>query len=189
MARAPSNSTARFRETHPQVRIALQVAGSHELETAIARGDVDVALLGLPQHRRPRGVVWRHLGSDESVAVVSHEHWLAGRPQVRLADLAEEFFADFPSGTPVREENDHAFTTIGIHREVAFESITISLTIDLVQRNLAITLLPSKYAPRYRSLVSLPIVDGPSRSEYVAWRKFNPSPATHAFLEIIGISP
>ncbi|MGM0928860.1 MAG: LysR family transcriptional regulator [Actinomycetota bacterium] len=175
-----------FREAHPQVRISLQVAGSHELEGAISSGTVDIGLLGLPQHRRPRGVAWRHLVSDESVAVVNGAHPLAGRQQVRLADLADEVFADFPAGTPVRIESDQAFTAIGIHRNVAFESIAIDLIIALVQEGLAVTLLPAMYVQRHPNLVSVPIAGGPSRSEYLAWSNFHPSPATHAFLEIVG---
>lgn len=38
-----------FHRTHPQVRIALQVAGSDELESSIAHGDVDVGLLDSPR--------------------------------------------------------------------------------------------------------------------------------------------
>ncbi|WP_298044926.1 LysR family transcriptional regulator [uncultured Citricoccus sp.] len=175
-----------FRKAHPQVHISLQVAGSHELEAAISSGAVDIGLLGLPQHRRPRGVAWRHLMSDESVAVVSSAHPLAGGRQLRLADLAEEVFADFPAGTPVRIESDQAFTAIGINRNVAFESIAIDLIIALVQEDLAITLLPSKYVDHHPDLVSVPIAGGPTRSEYLAWSNFNPSPATQAFLQIVG---
>lgn len=174
-----------FHQAHPQVRIALQVSGSDELETAIVRGGIDVGLLGLPENRQPRGVAWRNLGVDRLVAVVSHEHTLAHRHEVQLRDLAQETFADFPTGTPARAEGDLAFAAAGIRREVAFESMAINLTIDLIHQNLAITLLPSRYAPRHHALVSLPVADGPSRTEYLAWSDFNPSPAAHALLEII----
>lgn len=174
-----------FREAHPQVHIVLQVAGSEQLESAIVRGEIDVGLLGLPENRQPRGVAWRRLGSDRLVAVVSREHALAGRPEITLSDLAQETFADFPTGTPARDESDLAFAAAGIHREVAFESMATDLTVDLIRHNLAVTLLPSRYLPRHPDLVSLPIANGPSRGEYVAWSDFNPSPATHAFLDAI----
>lgn len=174
-----------FRAAHPQVHIVLQVSGSDVLEPAIIRGEIDVAFLGLPETRQPRGVAWRDLGSDPLVAVVSHEHPFASRHEISLSDLASETFADFPTGTPARDESDLAFAAAGIHREVAFESMATDLTIDLVRQNLAVTLLPSRYAPNHQALVSLRIDDGPSRTEYLAWSNFNPSPATIAFLETI----
>lgn len=174
-----------FRHAYPRVHIALQVAGSGDLEEAIAQGEIDVALLGLPESREPSGVAWRHLGSDRLVAIVSKNHRLAGRQQVTLADLAPETFADFPQGTPARAESDIAFDAAGIHREVAFESMATDLTIDLIRHELAVALLPAKYGPRDPRLAHLPIVDGPSRSEYLAWSAFAPSPAAHAFLEIV----
>lgn len=45
--------------------------------------------------------------------------------------------------------------------------MAIDLTTDLIRRNLAVTLLPSRTAPRRHAPVSLPIADEPSRDEYV----------------------
>lgn len=172
----------RFCQAHPGVRIALRVAGSDDLERAIGRGDVDVGLLGLPRDREPRGVAWRLLSRDELVVVTSGDHDLAGRPRVRLSELTHEVFADFPAGTPGRIQSDLAFTAAGIHRDVAFEALATELMIGLVRRNLAITLLPSRFATGQPGLVTIPIVDGPTRTEYLAWSSLNPSPAARAFL-------
>lgn len=174
-----------FHRTHPQVRIALQVAGSDELESAIVRGDIDVGVLGLPENRQPRGVAWRLLGTDQLVAVVSQEHALAGHREVRLAELAQETFADFPAGTPGRAQSDLAFADAGIHRDVAFEATATDLMIDMARQNLAVTLLPSRYVTDTPGLAAIPIIDGPQRTEYLAWSNFNPNPATRALLDII----
>jgi DNA-binding transcriptional LysR family regulator len=174
-----------FLHKHPKVHITLQVAGSDDLESAITRGDIDVGLLGLPRNRAPQGVAWRHLSTDRLVAVVSYEHSLAGQHEIQLSDLARETFADFPTGTQARAESDLAFAAAGIHREVICETMATDFTINLIRQNLAVTLLPSRYALRYPDLVSIPIADGPSRIEYLAWDDFNPSPATRAFLDIL----
>ncbi|GAA3698612.1 LysR family transcriptional regulator [Arthrobacter ginkgonis] len=174
-----------FLERHPQVRITLRVAGSDELESAITRGDLDVALLGLPQNRPPHGVAWRHLSTDRLVAVVSNEHSLADHREIELSDLAQETFVDFPTGSLARAESDPAFIEAGVQREVICETMATDFTINLIRQNLAVTLLPSRYALRYPDLVSLPIANGPSRIEYLAWDDFNPSPATHAFLKVL----
>lgn len=175
----------RFHSQHPQVRIALQVAGSDDLEIAIARGEIDIGLLGLPENRYPRGVAWRHLATDRLAAVLSSVHPLAGRRRLRLDDLSEETFADFPAGTPAREESDLAFAAAHIKRDVAFESMATNLTLDLIRRNLAVALLPSRYVPSESGLVSIELVKGPSRLEYIAWSDFNPSAAAQAFLNSV----
>lgn len=180
-----SGALKAFHQAHPHVHVALQVGGSEELETAIIQGHMDVGLLGLPENREPRGVAWRNLGSDRLVAVVSHDHDLASNREITLRDLAQETFADFPTGTPARAESDLAFAAAGIHRDVAFESMAIGLTIDLIRENLAVALLPSRYAPHNPALARVPLMDGPSRTEYLAWSNFNPSPAAQAFLEIV----
>jgi DNA-binding transcriptional LysR family regulator len=172
----------RYRRKHPEVRIALRVAGSDELELAIAQGEVDVAVLGLPESRLPRGVAWRTLVTDRHVAIVSNQHQLATLAEVQLSDLAEESFADFPAGTPGRIQSDLAFAAAGLHRDVPFEAMAPDLLIGLVKRNLAIMLLPSRYAPVDSRLVAIPVVNGPTRSEHLAWSDFNPSPAANAFL-------
>ncbi len=175
----------RYRCAYPDVRIALRVAGSDELELSIAQGDVDVGVLGLPETRQPRGVAWRALVTDQHVAIVNTQHPLATQSEVQLSDLANEVFADFPAGTPGRIQSDLAFAAAGIHRDIPFEAMTPDILIGLIRQNLAIMLLPSRYAPVDPNLATIPITDGPTRSEYLAWSDFNPSPAAHAFLTTI----
>lgn len=172
-----------FHLEYPEVQIALQVAGSDELEAKIRGGELDIGLLGLPEDRKPQGVAWRLLATDQLVAVTSRDHDFAGRLELSLSDLAEQVFADFPAGTPGRAQSDLAFTTAGIHREVAFEAGATDLIIGLVRQNLAMTLLPKRYIQPDPQLALIPVLDGPTRYEYLAWSDFNPTPAAQAFLD------
>ena len=174
-----------YRRAYPEVRIALRVAGSDELEVLIAQGDVDVGVLGLPETRQPHGVAWRALVADRHVTVVNKKHPLGTKPKVQLSDLANETFADFPAGTPGRIQSDLAFAAARVHRDVPFEAMTPDILIGLVRQNLAIMLLPSRYAPVDPNLVTIPVKDGPTRTEYLAWSDFNPSPAANAFLATV----
>ncbi|MYS41380.1 LysR family transcriptional regulator, partial [Streptomyces sp. SID5998] len=36
-------------------------------------------------------------------------------------------------------------------------------------------------------LALVPVADGPRRIEYLAWSRFNPSPATRALLDVLGV--
>jgi DNA-binding transcriptional LysR family regulator len=173
----------RFHRTHPAVRIRLRGGGSDEFTAAISAGSMDVAVLGLPDSTPPTGVNTRVLARERLVAVVSTEHPLAGRRRLRLADLADEAFVDFPEGTPGRVPSDLAFQAAGVHREVAFEAMSTDLILDLVRQGLVIALLSPAVIPDSGDLRPIPVAAGPTRIEYLAWSSFNPAPAAQAFLD------
>lgn len=176
----------RFHRTHPAVRIKLRGGGSDEFIAAIGAGSMDVAVLGLPDSTSPTGVNTRVLARERLVAVVSADHPLAGRRRLRLKDLAGEAFVDFPEGTPGRIPSDLAFQAAGVHREVAFEVMTVDLILDLVRQGLVLALLSPAVIPGDSDdLRTIPVTAGPTRIEYLAWSNFNPTPAAKAFLDCL----
>jgi DNA-binding transcriptional LysR family regulator len=172
-----------FHTRHPQVRIVLRGAGSDEMVESIRAGELDVAVLGLPESVQPRGVRFRALFHDRHVAVLTRTHRLAGRARLDLAALAGEPFADFPADTAGRAQSDLAFAAAGLFREVAFEAMATDLIIGLIRQELAVALLPSRFVTGIPDVVTVPLTDGPARVEYLAWSDFNPTPAATAFLE------
>lgn len=177
-----------FRQQHPEVRIALRVGSSDELSTRVREGDLDAAVLGLPENDHPRGVHLHELGRDRLVAVTAPLHPLAGNTETDLRQLAEETFVDFPAGTPGRAQSDQAFAAAALTRDVAFEVTAADLMARIVVQGLAIALLPSAIAAGLPELETIHVNDGPSRIEYLVWSRFNPSPATNSFLDTLGIS-
>ncbi|MCO1654756.1 LysR family transcriptional regulator [Pseudonocardia humida] len=177
----------RFRARHPRVRIALRVGASDELAAQVREGGLDLAVLGLPETDRPRGVRAHELVRERLVAVVATGHPLAGRTAVDLECLAEETFVDFPARTPGRAQSDRAFAAAGLVRDVAFEVPTADLVARIVGRGLAVALLPAAFARDRDGLATMPVVDGPGRVEFVVWSDFNPTPATRAFLDVLEI--
>jgi DNA-binding transcriptional LysR family regulator len=175
-----------FHRAHPEVRIRLRGGGSDDFIAAIRAGRMDVAVLGLSDRTPPTGVNSRVLARERLVAVVSVEHPLAGRRRLRLADLAEEAFVDFPAGSPGRAQSDLAFDAAGLHRDVAFEVASSELMLDLVRQGLVVALLPPAVIPDCEELRTIPVTAGPTRVEYLAWSSFNPSPAARAFLDRVG---
>ncbi|WP_136519506.1 LysR substrate-binding domain-containing protein [Cellulomonas telluris] len=174
-----------FHEAHPEVRITLRTGGSDEFITAIAEGRMDVAVLGLPESASVKGVRTRTLARQNLVAVVSADHPLAHRRRLRLENLTEETFVDFPAGTPGRAPSDRAFQARGLFREVAFEATSTGLILDLVRHDLAVALLAPDVVPADDRLRTIEVANGPVRIEYLAWSDFNPSPAAQAFLDQI----
>ncbi|MER6984814.1 LysR substrate-binding domain-containing protein, partial [Streptomyces carpinensis] len=183
----------RYRAQHPDVRVVLRSGRSDDLVAAIRKGDLDLAFLGLPEGERPSGVETVVLDHDEHVLVVPAGHRLAGTSRVTLQEIVAETFVDFVAGTPARAQSDQAFAAAGVVRDVAYEAGVVELIIRLIARGLAVALLPSAYirplAAGDPELALVPVVDGPHRIEYLAWSRFNPSPATRAMLDVLGVRP
>ncbi|MEU3896174.1 LysR family transcriptional regulator [Streptomyces sp. NPDC045251] len=181
----------RYRAQHPEVRVALRSGRSDELAAAVRNGDLDIAFLGVPEREPPFGVETVVLGHDEHVLVVPTGHRAAGAPRVTLQEIAEETFVDFVSGTPARAQSDQAFAAAGLTRDVAYEAGVVELITQLIARGLGVALLPSAFIRRRAAdnpgLVLVPVVDGPRRTEYLVWSRFNPSPATRAVLDVLGL--
>ncbi len=183
----------RYRAQHPDVRVLLRSGRSDELAAAIRSGELDTAFLGLPEGERPSGVETVVLDHDEHVLVVPAGHRLAGVSQVTLQEIAEETFVDFVGGTPARAQSDQAFAAAGLNRDVAYEVGVVELITQLIARGLGVALLPSAFIrpliAHDPELALVPVIDGPRRIEYLAWSRFNPSPATRALLDVLGVKP
>ncbi|MGW4275517.1 LysR family transcriptional regulator [Streptomyces seoulensis] len=181
----------RYRARYPDVRVVLRSDRSDRLVAAIRDGDLDIAFLGLPEDEPPSGVRTLVLDRDQHVLVVPAGHRLAGAGPLALRDIAGETFVDFVGGTPARAQSDRAFAAAGLVRDVAYEAGIIELMTGLVARGLGVALLPSAFvrplAEAAPALALVPVVDGPRRIEYLAWSRFNPSPATRALLDVLGV--
>ncbi|MFH8798947.1 LysR family transcriptional regulator [Streptomyces sp. NPDC017936] len=182
----------RYRARYPEVRVVLRSGRSDDLVAALRAGDLDIAFLGLPEGERPSGVETVVLDHDRHVLVVPSGHRLAGASRVTLEEIAGETFVDFVAGTPARAQSDRAFTAAGLVRDVAYEAGVVELMTRLIARGLGVALMPSAFvgplAAGDPELALVPVVDGPRRLEYLAWSRFNPSPATRAVLGVLGVT-
>lgn len=174
-----------FRRSYPEVGVHVRTGGSDEFLRRIAAGQLDVGVLGLAEGVTPRGVQMRELSQERLVAVLSEGHRLAGRRRLRLKDLADEPFVDFPEGSSGREQSDLAFDRAGLRREVSFEVNTADLLTGLVRQGLGVALVAPSVAREAPGCVCIPVSDGPVRVEYLAWDSFNPSPAAQVFVDSI----
>ena len=77
-------------------------------------------------------------------------------------------------------------TVVNSDRALIKELFTMStdLILGLVRQNLAVALLAPDVALG-EDLRLIPVTDGPTRVQYLAWSSFNPSPATRAFLAVV----
>lgn len=174
-----------FHRAHPDVRIDVREGASDDFIADIVEGSLDVAVLGLPGVFSRKGIRTRLLARERHVAVLPSGHRLAERRRLRLADLADETFVDFPAGRPGRQQTDLGFRRSGLRRTVAIEVMGTDLMLGLVRHGLATALLTPGVVPKDSGLRTVAVIDGPTRAEYLAWSAFNPSPAATAFLATV----
>ncbi len=91
---------ARFHARHPGVELFLVEAGSRQLVPRVAEGELDLALVVLPV-THPL-VATTEMFEDRLVLVVAPDHPLAGRRQIRVADLAGLPLVMFREGYDLR---------------------------------------------------------------------------------------
>lgn len=172
-----------FHRAHPAVRITLREGASDELIEGIETRTIDIAIVGLPATSRlPERISSRCIAREQLVLVAGEGHRFAARKRLRLRDLTDEVFADFPAGTPGRAQSELAFAAAGVRRQVAFEAGVVGRLAGLAAEGLALVLLPLAAVPRDERLRTVRVTDGPVRSEHLCWSEFNLTPAARAML-------
>src|SRR5262245_3479706 len=78
----------RYRQSHPQVDIRIDVTATSDPVTNLVEGRLDVAIVSDPV--RDRRVVARPLFDDEVVVILNPQHPLATRPFLQPEDIAQE---------------------------------------------------------------------------------------------------
>ena len=78
----------RYRQSHPQVDIRIDVAATSDPITSLVEGRLDIAIISDPV--RDRRVVAKPLFEDELVVVLEPHHPLAAKPFLQPQDFAQE---------------------------------------------------------------------------------------------------
>ncbi len=100
-----------------------------------------MALVGLAKPEL-YGLEIRELGTVPFVVLLPSSHPLAGKPDVRLDELAGERFVDMPRGFGNRTIVDRAFDNAGIARRVQVEVPELTTIPDYVRVGLGVAVVP-----------------------------------------------
>ncbi|SFJ97956.1 DNA-binding transcriptional regulator, LysR family [Amycolatopsis sacchari] len=155
----------RFHRAHPAVRVRVQFspAGSRGHVHALLDGTIDVALASFPR-RPPPGLVTETLTTEVLQLVCGPDHRLAHAGEVRLEDLADETFAEFPDGWGTRDLVDLAFDRRGLSRQVPLEVPDYATAVALIRQGHVLGFVPDSVARDNAELVVVPIA-----GEQLAW--------------------
>ncbi|MFZ1161411.1 LysR family transcriptional regulator [Mycobacterium sp.] len=147
-----------FRGANPMVTVRLRqsVTGSAGHLTAIADGQMDLALVSITSPGSQL-VALRELMREPMLFVCDASHPLASRRKVELADLAGQDFIQFPPGWGIRQRLDKGFAAAGVQPVSAYEVADYAITAELIRHRLATTILPASVAGRFPDLNTIPL--------------------------------
>jgi DNA-binding transcriptional LysR family regulator len=134
---------ADYSRHYPDVQFALTVGPSFELLAELRSGSLDVALTAV-DGAVPRDLAYSPVGSAEMlVAVVSQDHPLASRLEVRLGQLADTSrFIDFRAHTALWNKVLAMSEDAGIERQVVCELGNVCDMVRLAGTGLGAAIVP-----------------------------------------------
>jgi DNA-binding transcriptional LysR family regulator len=163
----------RYRDAHPGVDLHVTESGSLDLIRDLLRGDLDLALIILPE----RGVepdlrAEPILRENLVVASVDPLPAASATGRVRIADLRDQPLVMFRKGYDLREMTLRACQEAGFEPSFAVEGGEMDAVLSLVEAGLGIALLPRIVVARRPALRVTPLEPpGLHRTIAVAWRR------------------
>jgi DNA-binding transcriptional LysR family regulator len=133
---------AEFAEKYPSISLLLREGHSSNLLQLIGRGELDACILVVRPSSYPMPDKLRYLRMHiyEATFVVARNHRLAGRSDVRFADLEHERFV-VPTGQACTSLKE-ALAGAGISEYSVFETNDSDMVISLVAQGVGIGLAP-----------------------------------------------
>lgn len=140
----------RLATAFPAAPVATHTSWSErEVADQVAEGRVDFALLGACGESQPPAagrLVWREIGVDPVFVMLADDHPLAGRPEVHLAELATESWADVPGDGCFADCFAVACARAGFTPARVYEA-DIASVVHLVQVGRAVGLCRATFPP------------------------------------------
>ena len=127
----------RYRQSHPQVDIRIDVAATSDPITSLVEGRLDIAIISDPV--RDRRVVAKPLFEDELVVVLEPHHPLAAKPFLQPQDFAQETLLTY---SPKEESTiyQRVLLPAGVMPAVQQVQITEAM-VELVKAGLGVAVL------------------------------------------------
>ena len=152
---------ATFHRRYPGVELTVREQSSDELAAMLRDDEVDLAFLSVTERIQSHGLTLHPLVREGLVAVLPPDHRLAGRREVRLAELAGDAFISFREGARLRELLVTAAAAAGFAPRIALESNESRRICSLVSRGLGVAILPRSDGEGAGSTVAVSALAGP----------------------------
>ncbi len=130
-----------FKEEYPNAQFDLHQDSYNELIDSVVTGKINMALLGpVPKsHKKVKSTI---LFTEDLVALLPINHFLANRVSIKLTELQNESFVLFPEGYILRDLIVRGCTERGFKPKVSFVGQDVDAIKGLVSAGLGVTLIP-----------------------------------------------
>ncbi|MDY0241927.1 MAG: LysR family transcriptional regulator [Rhodospirillaceae bacterium] len=181
---------AKFRHYYPNIDIELQEQGAAHLRELVQNRGIDLGALLLPL---PEVFEWQPICDEPLMVLLPQKHALAGRPSIRLSELADEPFILFEKGWALNAIIAEACHRRGFApREVA-RSGQPEFVVALVAAGLGIGLLPRLVIANciHSQIHAIQLNEEDVRWRLsMVWRRGDSlSPSAHAWLDLVKKHP
>ncbi len=191
----------RLTAAHPQAGVSTHTSWSaEELADMVRTARLDYALIGVCGDARPPSesdLTWQTICVDAVCVLMSDQHPLAGRPEVQLAELAHEQWADAPGDGCFNDCFAAACARAGFTPRHLYES-DVAGCIDLLVSGAAVVLCQGTFR-ELAGVAMVPLAGNPlSWRHLLGWLPDGPAAraadgvvahAVVAYLETIGRRP
>ncbi|MBK5205803.1 MAG: LysR family transcriptional regulator [Polaromonas sp.] len=187
-----TQTLSRFKGSHPNVRMSIQVDTSDLLIPALIRGDLDVVLGRLPDQFQSDELEIELLEGEPMSIVARVGHPLFGHAEITLHDLVSETWILHPSGSPMRRRVEAALQQAQLDTSLDIvETASILATTSLMEASDMISVVPLAVARHYANYgllaifpVELPILM--AQLGIITPKRKEQSPAMKSFLGCLG---
>jgi DNA-binding transcriptional LysR family regulator len=168
-----SLALAVFHERHPGVELTVREQSSGELAEMLRDDVLDLAFLSVTERMESHELGLHQLVSEELVVILPGDHRLAGRGNVRMADLEHEHFIGYREGARLRELLTFAARHAGFEAQVKLESNDSERIRRMVARQMGVAILPRSDAESPGAAVAVAALTDPAlrRDITLAWRE------------------
>jgi DNA-binding transcriptional LysR family regulator len=172
----------RFHDAHPGIDVAIEERGSRDLVPLLARGELDLALIILPLHRRDPALTTTPILREPLVVAAADDAPLRAKA-LRVRDLQHHPLVMFRDGYDLRDTTLAACRRARIEPRIAVEGGEMDAVLRFVETGLGIAVVPTMVLqdrPRLRRIPFRP--PGLSRTIGLAHRRdVDPSAAAREF--------
>lgn len=154
-ARLLPDALAEFNSLHQNIELELHEAGSGPLVRQLLAGEVDLAVVPVPQAHTAA----IDLFTEELLIAVAPDHRLAKRGKIESSELAQEGFIMFPASYGLRDRTLQFWREAGLAPRVVLDGGEMATVLRLAAVGLGVALVPRLALDGSEGLVGLSVRD------------------------------
>jgi len=173
-----------FHRAHPGIEITLGERHNEPLLEALAGGELDAAVIGLPDEPLPPQLRARVIAEDAVVLAVPREHPLSRSRTIAIAALRGQPMIALTRGTGLRATLEGACRDAGFAPRIIAETSQLGHMVELVAAGLGVAVMPGSALAGAELAVLRITRPRLLRRTALAWNQVTTTPAGRAFLAL-----